>query len=222
MCTCMIPKCLSTTWLLFLLNIIIHNQMTRIFLVLFICKTGFRYGRLSTKEEKRTMDDDSDDKGKTIVWSCSTVFEKQDLTKDSLQFEKDQMAPVRLRVTFTQSKMWVATDCAVWLPRFIEDKGSKLNHFQGKSTSGSRKSLLCLMCVLHQKHKRWASVWRIEQSVQYWRRRAAGHYDSPVKTRIFLIIQIPSGRPGMYALSSCHNQLRPQLKDYHARQYAIL
>lgn len=37
-------------------------------------------------EEKRTMDDDGDDKGKTIVWSCSTVFEKQDLTEDSLQF----------------------------------------------------------------------------------------------------------------------------------------
>lgn len=32
------------------------------------------------------MDDDGDDKDKTIVWSCSTVFEKQDLTEDSLQF----------------------------------------------------------------------------------------------------------------------------------------
>lgn len=143
------------------------------------------------------MDDDSDDKGKTIVRSCSTVFEKQDLTKDSLQFEKDQMAPIRLRVTFTQSKMSVATDCAVGLPRFTDNKGSKRNHFQGKSTSGSRKFFLCLMCVLHQKHKRSASVWRIEQSVQHQGRQAAGHYDNPVKTRIFLIIQIPSGRPGM-------------------------
>lgn len=140
------------------------------------------------------MDDDGDDKGKTNVWSCSTVFEKPDLTKDSLQFEKDQMAPVRLRVTFTQSKMWMATDCAVWLPRFIDDKGSKWNHFRGKSTSGSRKFLLCLMCVPHQKHKRWGSVWRTQQSVQYWGRQAVGHYDSPVKTRIFLIIQIPSGK----------------------------
>lgn len=199
-----------------------HNQVKRIFLLLLTCKTGFRYRRLSTIGGKRTMDDDGDDKGKTIVWSCSTVFEKQDLTKDSLQFEKDQMAPVRFRVTFTQSKMWIATDCAVWLPKFIDDKGSKRNNFQGKSTSGSRKFLPCLMCVLHQKHKRWGSVWRIEQSLQYWGRRAAGRYDSPVKTRIFLIIQIPSDRPGMYALSSCHNQLRPKLKDCHARQYAIL
>lgn len=195
MCTCIIPKCISTTWLLFSLNIIIHNQVKRIFLLLFTCKTGITYRRWSTiRGKKRTMDDDGDDKGKTSVWSCSTVFEKQDLTKDSLQFEKDQMAPVRLRVTFTQSKMWVATDCAVWLPRFIDDKGSKRNHFQGKSTSGSRKFLLCLMCVPHQKHKRWGSVWRIEQSIQYWGRWAAGHYDSPVKTRIFLIIQIPSGK----------------------------
>lgn len=103
------------------------------------------------------------------------------------------MAHVRLRVTFIQSKMWVATDCAVWLPRFIEDKGSKLNHFQGKSTSGSGKFLLCLIRFLHQTHKRWANLWRRELSVQYWGRQAAGHYDSPVKTRIFLQIQIPSG-----------------------------
>lgn len=32
------------------------------------------------------MDDDGDDKGKIIVCSHSTVFEKQDLTKGSLQF----------------------------------------------------------------------------------------------------------------------------------------
>lgn len=36
----------------FLLNIIIHNQMKRIFLYLFTCKTGFRYGRLSTLGKK--------------------------------------------------------------------------------------------------------------------------------------------------------------------------
>lgn len=116
------------------------------------------------------------------------------------------MAPVKLRVTFIQSKMWVATDCAVWLPSFIEDKGLKLNHFPGKSTSGSGKFLLLLMCFLHQKHKRWASLWRREQSVRYRGRHAPGHYDSLVKTRIFLIIQILSGRLGMYALSSCHNR----------------
>lgn len=221
MCVCIIPKYLST-WLLLLLNIIIHNQVKRIFLLLFTCKTGFRYRRVSTIGGKRTMDDDGDDKGKTIVWSCSRVFEKQDLTKASLQFEKDQMAPVRLRVTFTQSRMWVAADCAVWLPRFVDDKGSKQNHFPGKSTSGSRKFLPCLMCVPHQKHRRWTRVWRTEHPVQHRGRRAAGHNGSPVKTRIFLIIQIPSGRPGMHALSSCHTQLRPQLKDCHARQYAIL
>lgn len=32
------------------------------------------------------MDDDGDDMGKIIVCSHSTVVEKQDLTKDSLQF----------------------------------------------------------------------------------------------------------------------------------------
>jgi len=56
----------------------------------------------------------------------------------------------------------VVTDCAVWLPKFTKEKGSKLSHFQGKSTSRSGKFLLCLMCLLHQRLKRWASLWRSE------------------------------------------------------------
>jgi len=41
----------------FLLNIIMHNQMDRVFLYLFTCKTGLRYGRLSTlrKKEQRMV-----------------------------------------------------------------------------------------------------------------------------------------------------------------------
>lgn len=63
-----VPVSLPNVYLLhvfhFLLNIIIHNQMKRIVLYLFTCKTGFRYGRLSTLGKKRTMDDDGDHTGK--------------------------------------------------------------------------------------------------------------------------------------------------------------